>query len=191
MKKVFAWVMAAVMLLSMGTISASASRQHHGRVVSQITTGLRSACVKVEHRYRSCGSCGVGHCGAGRYVDADGNGLCDRCGYEHCGIHQGNGGCGSCGVGHCWGGYADADGDGLCDNCGYEHCGAEGAHACGSCGVSHCWGGFVDADGDSLCDNCGYIHCGAGFVDEDGDGLCGHDEMDGDETRIADGIFCR
>ena len=27
--------------------------------------------------------------------------------------------------------------------------------------------------------------------DEDGDGLCGHDEMDGDETRIADGIFCR
>ena len=58
MKKVFAWVMAAVMLLSMGTISASASRQHHGQVVSQITTGLRSACVKVEHRYRSCGSCG-------------------------------------------------------------------------------------------------------------------------------------
>ena len=80
MKKVFAWVMAAVMLLSVGTISASASRQHHGQVVSHITAGLRSACVKVEYRYRACGSCGVSHCGSGRYIDADGVGLCASCG---------------------------------------------------------------------------------------------------------------
>lgn len=52
-----------------------------------------------------------------RFVDADGNGICD---------YAGNG---------CY--YADADGDGICDNHGENiclHCDADGDGICDSCG---------------------------------------------------------
>lgn len=151
MKKLLAWILAAVTLLAMSSVTASASRQHHGQMVSYIGAGLQAGCMR-EYRCRTSGS--WGNCGAGRYVDADCDGLCDRCGKAHCGGHE-NG----CNAGHCWGNFVDADNDGICDNCGYAHCDGEGSHACGNCGVAHCWGGYVDADGDGLCDNCGYIHC--------------------------------
>lgn len=163
MRKVFAWVLAAVMLLAMSTVTASASRQHHGRTVSYIGTGLQAGCSR-EYRCRTSGS--QKHCSAGWYIDADCDGLCDQCGAAHCKGHESG-----CKTRHCWGNYADADCNGICDNCGYAHCGGEGAHACRNCGIAHCWGGYADANGDSLCDNCGYIHCEAGCVNAGHNGV--------------------
>ena len=78
-----------------------------------------------------------------RYVDADGDGICDN-------------------IGTCPG-FVDADGDGVCDNLG--GCGrGRGGRGCGGCG---CGGmNFVDSDGDGVCD-----HLGTNGRDSDGDGI--------------------
>lgn len=85
-----------------------------------------------------------------RFVDTDGDGVCDNSGSMCI--------------------YADADGDGVCDVCLANHRGCltrEGM-------------AFADADGDGVCDNCGMYHrcgmagagCGENYVDADGDGVC-------------------
>lgn len=71
-------------------------------------------------RHHGTGATGTGVC---RYVDANGDGVCDTCGVCHA----------------AWGSnYTDANGDGICDNRGT------------GCGQG---GGYADADGDGVCDN--------------------------------------
>ncbi len=85
------------------------------------------------------------HC---RYVDADGDGVCDNQGV------------------YCQ--FVDANGDGICDNHGTycQHVDASGDGICDTHGT-YCQ--YVDADGDGVCDNqCTYCR----HLDADGDGLC-------------------
>ena len=104
------------------------------------------------------------------YVDSDGDGVCDACGFAPAGSHHrgysdadGDGVCDGCVSGSCagCGTYADADGDGICDTCGAPSSG--GHHR-----------GYVDADGDGVCDNYASGACPGcgGYVDDDGDGVC-------------------
>ncbi len=69
-----------------------------------------------------------------RYVDADGDGVCDNQGTGYCWVDaNGDGICDHQGAGCGW---VDADGDGICDNQGTG------------------WR-YVDANGDGVCDNQG------------------------------------
>lgn len=90
------------------------------------------------------------------YVDADGNGICDR--YEA--RANGSGGyadgvCPGCGLG-----YVDADGDGVCDN---YHGQPGGGYGYGG------GNGYGAGNGTGICPG-----CGLGFTDADGDGVCDH-----------------
>lgn len=74
--------------------------------------------------------------GQSRYVDANGDGVCDNR-TVNWGDANGDGVCDNCaGNGQCVG-FVDANGDGICDNRGTNGQGA----------------GYVDADGDGVCDN--------------------------------------
>jgi hypothetical protein len=70
------------------------------------------------------------------FVDANGDGVCDNCGKYANGSGQGNGTCSK---------FVDANGDGICDN-------------------------FVDANGDGVCDNCGKYANGSGQCSGNGCG---------------------
>ena len=112
MKKILLGMMAAILVL---TMAAGALAEEAG-----------------------CGrGCMRGGSGVRRYVDADGDGVCDYCGRGGRGSDvdaEGDGGCDHCGQDGC-GYYVDADGDGVCD-----YCGQGGRY-------------YVDADGDGVCDN--------------------------------------
>lgn len=62
MRKLFSGLLAAALVLSLGTTSAFAC--HHGGCVNYVEAG-----------------CGV------NYVDADGDGICDNCGGTGCGVN--------------------------------------------------------------------------------------------------------
>jgi hypothetical protein len=95
-----------------------------------------------------------------RFVDEDGDGVCDRFVDE-----DGDGICDLHGSGQGYGrgyGFVDEDGDGVCDR-------------------------FVDEDGDGVCDLHGTgqgYGSGRGFVDEDGDGVC---DYSGTAARMGQG----
>ena len=79
-----------------------------------------------------------------RFVDANGDGVCDNCTAAHSGAWVGYGSR-----------FVDANGDGVCDNYTAAHSGA--------------WVGygsrFVDANGDGVCDNYAarpHLHAGLG-----------------------------
>lgn len=119
MKKTLLGILIGLVILAVGVTSAVAAGpggRHHGT-----------------------GTTGTGVC---RYVDANGDGICDNCRAAHTGR--------SC---------TDANGDGICDNCGIRHTGcgscyvdANGDGICDNCGAGQ-GGGYVDADGDGVCDN--------------------------------------
>ena len=92
MKKILLGMMAAILVL---TMAAGALAEEAG-----------------------CGrGCMRGGSGMRRYVDADGDGVCDHCGQDGCGYYvdaDGDGVCDYCGQGCRY--YVDADGDGVCDN---------------------------------------------------------------------------
>ncbi len=93
MKKVFAGLLAAVMVFSVGTTSVSAAGRGMGRNYVDVDgDGV-------------CDNWGV--CG---YVDEDGDGICDNCSVAHGNCPGGNGGY-----------FVDEDGDGICDNCRVSH----------------------------------------------------------------------
>ena len=88
----------------------------------------------------AAGAAAAGSRGGRRYVDADGNGICDynggTCVYADA---DGDGVCDVCGASHgyCHSGtaFADADGDGVCDNYAPGQCwgdGSGGQRGCGS-----------------------------------------------------------
>lgn len=65
-----------------------------------------------------------------RYVDANGDGICDNRAVQ----------------------WTDANGDGICDNCaGYVD--ANGDGICDNRGTNGRGAGYVDANGDGVCDN--------------------------------------
>lgn len=106
MKKTLLGILIGLVILAVGVTSAVAAGpggRHHGT-----------------------GTTGTGVC---RYVDANGDGICDNCGIRHTGCGScyvdanGDGICDNCGAGQ-GGGYVDADGDGVCDN----YTGSQGGH---------------------------------------------------------------
>lgn len=137
MKKLMAGLLTAALVLSFGTVSASA-HQHHRTALNSVCGGLQTGCI----RPACIGKWDGGHyCWDGHYcVDADNDGICDNYGHTHC---PGNGVCGS---------YADADGDGVCDNYDPEYCpgnGTGGGNGNGS--------GYVDAGNVSGTTNSGGV----------------------------------
>lgn len=87
MRKALLGVMAAAVILSLGSTSAFAA-------------GPGGRCCFVDaDGDRICDNAG-GRCA---YVDADDDGICDVCGTAHTWPAGGN--------------FVDADGDGICDNC--------------------------------------------------------------------------
>ena len=78
-------------------------------------------------RHHGTGTTGTGVC---RYVDANGDGICDNCSAAHtgrsCTDANGDGICDNCGIRHtgCGSCYVDANGDGICDN----YTGSQGGH---------------------------------------------------------------
>jgi rubredoxin len=123
MKRLLAGIIAAAIVVTMGTVSVMASPRQGGQ-----TGRNRNAA--------SCSTCtnGSGNCsGYGRmnFTDANGDGICDNCGNgTKFTDANGDGICDSCGS---RANYADADGDGICDNRGNGQ-------------------GCTDADGDGVCD---------------------------------------
>ena len=119
MRKLFAGLVTAALVLSVFTLGASA---HHGRH-HQAAMDLVCSGMKIGQLHPGCvDRWGGGHdCWDGHYcVDADGDGLCDNYGHEHCPGH-----------GACWnysqtGGYIDSDNDGVCDNYDPSYCPGNG-----------------------------------------------------------------
>lgn len=110
MRKLFAGALAAVLALSVLTVSAFAAQG-----ASYVDIGgdevydnncLAGECLQKDCR-RHCGGCARQCAAAGcRFVDEDGDGICDL-------LAVGNGGCGQdCGSQN----YVDNNGDGVCDN---------------------------------------------------------------------------
>lgn len=127
MKKLAVGAVVAALVVTMGAGSVFAMGGHHSgwRNVNASTT------TSTGYRYVDangdgvCDWYGTGHsCGMG-FVDADGDGVCDYCGNGY-------------GAGY---GYVDANGDGVCDN-----------YGTGSCYGAGCGYGYVDANGDGVCD---------------------------------------
>ena len=90
MKKVRTGILAAALLLSIGVTGALAAGPGWGRHAGQ---------------NGSCPAAGA----ACRYIDADGDGVCDNCGVDTCGSGAN---------------YVDADGDGVCDHFDGSRCGS-------------------------------------------------------------------
>ena len=103
-----------------------------------LTTG---ALAGWHHGRSGGGNGGTGVCAntACRYVDANGDGICDNRGTGACRYVDvnGDGICDTCGNGACH--YVDADGDGVCDNYGqYAGTGNGGGHHGGGCRGGGC-----------------------------------------------------
>ncbi len=97
MKKVFAGLLAAAMVFSVGTTSVSAAGRGMGRNYVDVDgDGVCDNC-SVAH-----GNCPGGN--GGYFVDEDGDGICDNCGVTH-GNYLGENGRY----------FVDEDGDGVCD----------------------------------------------------------------------------
>ena len=81
MKKWTRGIAAAILILCLGTMSAFAAGQFHGR------------CYVDADGDGVCDHWGQGGCGV-NYVDADGDGVCDNWGHGGCGLgtHAGHGG---------------------------------------------------------------------------------------------------
>ena len=111
MKKIITAIAAAALVLTVGVTGALAAGPGWGRRAAGGGTS----------RYHAQSVC--------RYVDADGNGVCDYCGANRAA---------------CTGGgqyFIDADGNGICDHCGRMD---------GSCGTGRY---YTDANGDGVCDH--------------------------------------
>lgn len=111
MKKIITTIAAAALVLTVGVTGALAAGPGRGR---QAAGGGAS-------RYHAQTVC--------RYVDADGNGVCDYCGAYRA-AYTGGGQY-----------FIDADGNGICDHCGRMD---------GSCGTGRY---YTDANGDGVCDH--------------------------------------
>ena len=105
MKKALLGVVAAAIILSLGSTGAFAAGPGGGR------------CFADTDGDGICDNAG-GRCA---YVDADGDGICDLCGAEHRACLTGEGAA-----------FVDADGDGICDN--YPSGQGRGCGRGGQCG---------------------------------------------------------
>ena len=121
-KKAVAGILIGLVVLAVGATSALAAGPGGGRHAGW--SGIN-------------GGNGTGS-GVCRYVDANGDGICDNYGT----------GCG----GH----YVDSNGDGICDNygtgCGSNYVDANGDGICDNHGTG-CGSNYVDSNGDGVCDN--------------------------------------
>ena len=144
-KKVAAIVIGAlVVALALPTVAFAGSHGGFGGRFAQCQgEGLGAAVMRTQ---------GVlSEVGGRAFVDADGDGVCDRYADGRCG------------------GYVDADGDGVCDDCGFEAGACRGyvdENGDGICDNyadgAGCGRGYVDADGDGVCDRSGSGACGQG-----------------------------
>ena len=155
-KKVAAIVIGAlVVALALPTVAFAGSHGGFGGRFAQCQgEGLGAAVMRTQ---------GVlSEVGGRAFVDADGDGVCDRYADGRCGGYvdaDGDGVCDACGAeANSCKGYVDADGDGVCDN-----------YAAGN----GCGRGFVDENGDGVCDNGGRGGCGAGAGQGAGSGFGG------------------
>lgn len=150
MKKVLMGIVTAILVLSMGTVGASAAcRAYDGGC------GRRAQRRAVCQVAKECPSAsGLAYRGNGRHcVDEDGDGICDTCGFgeiRNCGGFvdaDGDGVCDTCGSGQSQNcaGFVDADGNGVCDQYGSGNCG----YGSGSCGRGH--GGHHGSRGGRGC----------------------------------------
>ena len=111
MKKVIANTLVIALMLSLGTMGASAaSAKGQGNCAYAIGNGIYEGYCTVREYVDVdgdgiCDNAGNGNCG-GRYVDADGDGICDNAGAGYCGNGMGRN-------------FVDTDGDGICDNAGF------------------------------------------------------------------------
>lgn len=144
MKKVLMGIVTAILVLSIGTVGASAAcRAYDGGCGRRVQ---RRTICQVTKEYP--GASGFAHHGNGRHcVDEDGDGICDTCGFgeiKNCGGFvdaDDDGVCDNCGSGrsqNC-GGFVDADGDGVCDRYGSGNCGhgSGSGYGSGGCGTGH------------------------------------------------------
>ena len=116
-----------------------------GKKMKKVLIGTLAVVLVLTAMTAGALAAGRGH--ASRFVDADGDGICDNYGAD----------CKSVGCGL---GFVDTDNDGVCDNCGSD------------CQGSGCGLGFVDADNDGICDNCGSDCRGSGCGSGWGRGSC-------------------
>lgn len=119
MRRFFAGLVAAALLLSLMGVSASAHGYHHRLAMESICGGFKTGCIRPD-----CVGMGAGN---GGFVDSDNDGVCDNYDPLYC---PGNG------TGNCvGGGFVDNDNDGVCDNYDPDNCPGNGPN-CGYGGGS-------------------------------------------------------